>query len=100
MAVSRFLTSFIPTGDWLDEAACGAVTLGMLAYFETLTEDQAVEFCQTCPVRVECLEAELAAEDGDDPTQVKYFPVFGGLKGRERAKILRERRPRKTVRGK
>lgn len=60
----------------------------------TLTE-QRVE-CWACPVRRRCLQAALEVEQGTDLWLVSKHVIYGGLDGRERSALIRERRRRQA----
>ena len=69
---------------WLTRAACRG--LEGINFFPERGEDPrpAKAVCAQCPVRTECLNEFM-----DEPVG-----IFGGLSGRERRKIKRERRNR------
>lgn len=44
--------------------------------------------CSACPVRDACLDYALTAEYRQEPTHVAHYPVYGGLTGRQRARLV------------
>ena len=77
------------SGDWRERAACRGQDLAVFfpdtRGVDAMTNPAAVEICDRCPVRRECLESELAK----GPVQ---FGWFGGKSPSERAAIVRKRK--------
>ncbi len=69
--------------EWLEVAACRGVD--PVLFFPERGEDwkPAKEVCQSCPVKVECLEFAL--------TENIKFGIWGGKSERERRRIRRKR---------
>lgn len=85
-------------GNWRDRAACGPETLklfygpdGEQWRNKQKREAKAVAICATCPVRAECLEAELQLAQPDAETEFRIFGVHGGLTEDEQTKIAIQR---------
>lgn len=77
------------SGDWRERAACRGEDLAVFfpdtRGVEAMTNPAATAICGRCPVRRECLEAELAKPG-------PYFGWFGGKSPSERAAIVRKRK--------
>lgn len=72
----------LPTA-WMRAAAC----LGVKRFTEKSIDEQREGWCDTCPVRVDCLEFGLA-----QPEIVRDSATFGGLTAREQIEERRRRR--------
>lgn len=71
----------IEAADWRDAKACG------LAFLD-LDRDSQRATCFGCPVRVSCRDFALACE-ADVPLAYQIqLPVYGGLSGRDRARLM------------
>lgn len=57
--------------------------------------EEAKRLCHTCPVRKDCLRAEMAAED--NASRSKRHGVRGGLTGGERRALYEELQRRKKA---
>ena len=70
---------------WRQQGRCRGVDPEI--FYPVSEEDEALEakaICDSCPVRVACLEYALAAREKNG--------VWGGLTERERRRLLRQRR--------
>ena len=75
--------AFLLPGNWIREAACATADPDLFFPEDSRSPaTEAKEFCARCPVRPECLEYSLAAEE---------FGVWGGLTEKERRNLLRAR---------
>lgn len=72
------MSSLIP-GAWVDEALCAQVDTEMFFPGQFDSVDPAKRVCQTCPVRLECLQYALQNPDIDG--------VWGGTSKRERTRM-------------
>lgn len=78
-----------PSGDWRHDAACRGLAH---RYFDPWDADEraeqpnatATQFCETCPVKRECL---IAAIENDEESG-----VWGGLTRRQRKMLVRARK--------
>lgn len=84
--------------DWMAQGACGGENAVLMERaLQSRTSKvmrDAKRVCQSCPVREECLEFELAMETNPNgtPSNVQLrFGVFGGLSPAERYTLAMER---------
>ncbi|HEY3723684.1 MAG TPA: WhiB family transcriptional regulator [Acidimicrobiia bacterium] len=77
---------------WQDDRACAGVSLE--AFFPRNGNWQrSRKICRSCPVRAECLDAELRAMAGGAATE----GMFGGLTPQQRELLVGTRRPRSVA---
>lgn len=81
---------------FMERAACiGHAAFGDLSPKTTDAEwDAAQSVCQGCPVRAECLEYGVAEQERIG-TSGQTWMVWGGVRGEDVQKIVRERRKRR-----
>lgn len=85
----RFRCPVIP--EWQDRAVCAVTPDANAIWFhKTGNYREARRLCNGCPVRMACLEWELAIEAS--APSVLIPGMFGGKSPRERSKILKQRR--------
>jgi WhiB family redox-sensing transcriptional regulator len=87
MEVRWYQYAPIPSGDvqsWRDEAVCAQIGSDLWFPEKGGSARRAKEICETCPVRVECLEYALAQDE--------QFGVFGGMSRKERVEYAKKRR--------
>jgi WhiB family redox-sensing transcriptional regulator len=74
------------TLDWHTEAVCAQVDgdVWFPAKGDRHTAEKAKEFCATCPVAVQCLEAALANEEREG--------IWAGLNGDQLARLRRKKK--------
>lgn len=74
------MTARNPDRSWEDDAACRGLDPDV--FHDDRSEMRAKAICSECPVRLECLERELA----QDP--IDQHGVFGGLNRFERQTLI------------
>jgi WhiB family transcriptional regulator, redox-sensing transcriptional regulator len=74
----------VPREPWMADAACAGMDASLFFPVNGNDVAAAVEICQGCPVRDDCLD--YALERGED------HGVWGGCSERERRRIRRSRR--------
>lgn len=74
---------------WKDKAACKDVGVELFFSYDDLDQREALEYCNNCDVREECL---LYALDRNE-----RYGIWGGMGERERRSILRKRRERRRA---
>jgi WhiB family transcriptional regulator, redox-sensing transcriptional regulator len=74
------------SADWREAAACRDADVDLFFALDEASQQAAVAICDTCPVRVECLEHALATGE--------QYGVWGGVREQERKRISRSRRRR------
>ncbi len=84
MSSTSPLSDLLPTGTWQQDAACRDAEPDL--FFSTAEEDRAaaLELCNACPVRLECLEHALETREA--------YGIWGGTDEQERKRLLRRRR--------
>ncbi len=84
MATTPALHDLLPTGSWQKDAACRDADPEL--FFSTAEPDRAaaLEMCNSCPVRLECLEHALETRE--------TYGIWGGTDEQERKRLLRRRR--------
>lgn len=73
------------TANWQRQAACNGAPLDV--FYNRHRRREALDYCDRCPVRRECLDAAMAAEEG----QPVRAGIRGGLTGRGRKALARLR---------
>lgn len=76
---------------WWEKAACIGAASDIFFPHDTLSNDRwdrARSFCESCPVRQNCLDEVLALEDHDD-----RWGMYGGMTPGER-RVVRDYRRR------
>lgn len=71
---------------WRERVACRPDRDWFVAENNLPAIEELKAICSACPVRVKCLEAELAHTDTDSPVG-----VFGGLTPKERKELRKQR---------
>jgi WhiB family redox-sensing transcriptional regulator len=69
---------------WADRAACRGYDLDLFFSDAARNIHEAKQICRRCPVREECLDEGLRAEDGS------RYGIYGGLTPDERAELIGE----------
>lgn len=72
------------TGDWIVHARCAGMDPELFFPERGESTEEARAACRVCPVRRECLDYAMAAQE--------RFGVWGGLSERERRRMRRQRR--------
>jgi WhiB family transcriptional regulator, redox-sensing transcriptional regulator len=81
---ARLLAALTPgMGDWVEQAHCGGVNPDLFFPERGASTRDAKAVCRVCPVREECLDYALAANE--------RFGIWGGLSERERRAAKRRR---------
>lgn len=70
--------------DWRADAACHDVDVEVFFAVDEASQREAVAVCETCPVRVRCLEHALATRE--------HYGVWGGVREQDRKRLARRRR--------
>jgi WhiB family transcriptional regulator, redox-sensing transcriptional regulator len=70
--------------DWRADAACREVDVEAFFAVDEVSQQEALAICETCPVRLECLEHAIAARE--------QYGVWGGMREQERKRLVRARR--------
>jgi WhiB family transcriptional regulator, redox-sensing transcriptional regulator len=70
--------------DWRADAACREVDVEAFFAVDEASQQEALAICETCPVRLECLEHAIAARE--------QYGVWGGMREQERKRLVRARR--------
>lgn len=82
------------SGDWRERAACRGTDLTVFfpegSGRNASVDPEAARLCARCPVRRDCLEAELAKG-------LPQFGWFGGKSADDRAEIIRKRKRRRAA---
>jgi WhiB family transcriptional regulator, redox-sensing transcriptional regulator len=85
VAAATALTSSLDApADWRAAAACREVDVEAFFAVDEASQQEAIAICETCPVRVECLEHAIAARE--------QYGVWGGLREQDRKRLVRARR--------
>jgi WhiB family transcriptional regulator, redox-sensing transcriptional regulator len=74
----------MPDASWAQHAACRGMDPALFFPERGESTAEAKACCATCPVRVECLEYALEADE--------KFGIFGGASERQRRRMRRQRR--------
>ena len=84
MSSSLHLAAPLTDQEWHQDAACRDTDPDL--FFSTADADRtaALQLCQACPVRMECLEHALATREA--------YGIWGGTDEQERKRLLRRRR--------
>jgi WhiB family transcriptional regulator, redox-sensing transcriptional regulator len=72
------------TADWRADAACREVDIEVFFAVDEASQQEALAICETCPVRVECLEHAIASRE--------HYGVWGGMREQDRKRLVRSRR--------
>ena len=80
----QFPETLEPATAWAKDAACLGYELNEFFTKDRRRVQQAKNVCARCPVRPECLDEALRAEDG------ARYGIFGGLTAAERADLARQ----------
>lgn len=95
MAANRQVIDFGDNPDWMEDALCATIPNARNLFFldwkggnGVHTYKQARKICFQCPVRVECLEWELAIEEQTG----KCEGMFGGRSPIERRAMIKRRK--------
>lgn len=83
-AATALSASLDQPGDWRSAAACREIDVEAFFAVDEASQQEAVAICDTCPVRVECLEHAIAARE--------QYGVWGGLREQDRKRLVRARR--------
>lgn len=71
------------TLEWMQYAACA----GQLGFYDAPARE-CVPVCEGCPARLACLAYALSLEEAEPLSSIaKDFGVYGGLTGRQRARL-------------
>lgn len=70
---------------WANNAACRGQNLALFFTESKTGVEQAKRICARCPVREDCLDEVLRAEND------ARYGVYGGLTGKERTQLARRR---------
>lgn len=84
----RAPNNLTPAGTWANAALCRYDDPEI--WFTDATEHDARLVCGWCPVRQHCLDEAMAADNGLGTSS--RYGVYGGLTGKERAKLAARRR--------
>jgi WhiB family transcriptional regulator, redox-sensing transcriptional regulator len=72
----------LPNGDWTEQALCAQTDPEAFFPDKGGSTRHAKKVCANCPVRAECLEANLT----------QRFGIYGGLSERERRVVIAQRK--------
>lgn len=73
-------------GGWQERAACRDADIDLFFSLDEDDQRRALEFCQGCPVRRECLEHAVQERE--------MYGIWGGMQESERRAIIRDLRRR------
>lgn len=79
---------------WRTRAACRGEDINLFFPGQGAVVGPAKKICDTCPVRRQCIEDDLAAVEA---LQVRTFGVRGGLTARARRDLINARRGATTT---
>lgn len=77
----------IDDATWMRQGNCVGHPTDMF-YPESNTNPQALELCQTCPVRVECLTYAMRHHE--------RFGIWGGTSAKKREQLRKQHQQRRT----
>ena len=94
MSVTRQLFGDLPaaTPDWQEDAACRGADIDIFFSLDEDDQRQALELCQACPVREQCLRDAIEHRE--------MYGIWGGMQESDRRSIIRERRRQERERRK
>jgi WhiB family transcriptional regulator, redox-sensing transcriptional regulator len=84
VAARSFPLAVEAPADWRAAAACREVEVEVFFAIDESSQREAVAICESCPVRIECLEHAVAARE--------QYGVWGGLREQDRKRLVRARR--------
>lgn len=88
MPTAEYQTEIAANTAWIEDAACTTTDPEIFFTENPESKRAARTICNGCPVKAQCLEDALVAEDA--------FGIRGGLTAMERKSLLRKRRYRRS----